>query len=135
MSIFGKLAFWKKEDDFDFDSIANKDMSHNPDADLFKGDDLGIKEQPLTSEKDPFAMPTEKETPAFSPPGEPASGIQQLQEQNQQSQQQATTGISARDVDLLSSKLDTIKALLNSMDQRMSNLERSSGIQKKEKLW
>jgi hypothetical protein len=134
MGIFSKLAFWKKEDDFNFDDIANKDMG----KDLFKGDDLGLKEQPLTQEKDPFAMPTETEKPSFSPPAEQTSGIQQLQEQNQQtmqSQKQATTGISARDVDLLSSKLDTIKALLNSMDQRIANLERASGVQRKERLW
>ena len=134
MSIFSKLAFWKKDDDFNFDDIASKDMG----KDLFKGDDLGLKEQPLTQEKDPFAMPTEKEQPPFSPPAEQTSGIQQLQEQNQQTmqpQQRAATGISARDVDLLSSKLDTIKALLNSMDQRIANLERASGVQRKEKLW
>ena len=134
MGIFSKLAFWKKEDDFNFDDIANKDMGQ----DLFKSDDLGLKEQPLTQEKDPFAMSTEKGQPSFSPPEEQTSGIQQLQEQNQQTrqyQQGATTGISARDVDLLSSKLDTIKALLNSMDQRMANLERSSGMEKKERLW
>jgi hypothetical protein len=137
MGIFSKLAFWKKEDDFNFDDIANKDMG----KDLFKGDNLGLKEQPLTQEKDPFAMPTETEKPSFSPPAEKTSGIQQLQEQNQQTmqglqnQQRATTGVSARDVDLLSSKLDTIKALLNSMDQRIANLERASGVQRKEKLW
>ena len=134
MSIFSKLAFWKKDDDFNFDDIASKDMG----KDLFKGDDLGLKEQPLTQEKDPFAMPTEKEQPSLSPPDEQTSGIQQLREQNQQTmqpQQRAVTGISARDVDLLSSKLDTIKALLNSMDQRIANLERASGVQRKEKLW
>ena len=134
MGILGKLAFWKSEDDFNFDDIANKDMS----KDLFKGDDLGLKEQPLTQEKDPFAMPTEEQPPAFTPPADPTIGIQQLQEQNKQTmqpQQRAATGISARDVDLLSSKLDTIKALLNSMDQRIAHLERASGVQRKEKLW
>ena len=134
MGIFSKLAFWKNEDDFNFDDIASKDMG----ADLFKGDDLGLKEQPLTQEKDPFTMPTEEQAPSFSAPEEQTSGIQQLREQNQQTkqyQQNSTAGISARDVDLLSSKLDTIKALLNSMDQRMANLERSSGTQRKERLW
>jgi hypothetical protein len=134
MGFLGKLAFWKKEDDFNFDDIASKDMG----SDMFKGDNLGLKEQPLTQEKDPFAMPTETEQPSFTPPEESTSGIQQLREQTQQTmqtQQKATTGISARDVDLLSSKLDTIKALLNSMDQRIANLERTSGNQRKEKLW
>ena len=133
MGFLGKLAFWKREDDFNFDDIASKDMGH----DMFKEDNLGLKEQPLVQEKDPFAMPTETEQPSFSAPAESTSGIQQLQEQNQQmrNQQRATTGISARDVDLLSSKLDTIKALLNSMDQRIANLERASGNQRKERLW
>jgi len=41
-----------------------------------------------------------------------------------------------RDLELLSSKLDTIKAILNSMDQRIANIERSTGtVKKEEKLW
>jgi len=39
-------------------------------------------------------------------------------------------------MELISSKLDTIKAIMSSLDQRMSNLEQAAGIKKqKDKLW
>jgi hypothetical protein len=137
MGIFGKLAFWKKEDDFDIDSIAAKEMGSG--QELFKGDNLGLDEKPISQEKDLFAMPKDTEQPqTFDSPTQqqPIGGIEQLRQQNQEMRQQrAVAGISARDVDLLSSKLDTIKALLNSMDQRIANLERSSLPKKQDKLW
>ncbi|PIZ51572.1 hypothetical protein COY27_03295 [Candidatus Woesearchaeota archaeon CG_4_10_14_0_2_um_filter_33_13] len=127
MSILGKLKFWKKEDDFNFDDIANKDMN----KDLFKGDDLGLQQQQPFQEQSPFPQ----EQQQFQPPQQEPSGIQQLKQQQQSSYPQQNTGFSGRDIDLLSSKLDTIKALLNSMDQRIANLERSAGVEKKERLW
>ena len=44
---------------------------------------------------------------------------------------------SFRDLELISSKLDTIKAMLASLDQRTANLERAAGVQqqRRERLW
>lgn len=135
MSILGKLKFWKKEDDFNFDDLASKDMNQ----DLFKGDNLGLDQQSqFPQEKSPFQEQQSAQTPpAFQEPEPAPSGIEQLRQQQTayQQKQPAGQGISGRDVDLLNSKLDTIKALLNSMDQRMGNLERSIGVEKKERLW
>ena len=50
----------------------------------------------------------------------------------------ATPGTDSRELELISSKLDTIKAILNSLDRRIANLEKLSlgGTEKKEdKLW
>ncbi len=44
-------------------------------------------------------------------------------------------GISPRDIELLNSKLDTLKAILNSMDQRLANLEKAAGIEQKKMPW
>jgi hypothetical protein len=51
--------------------------------------------------------------------------------------QQYNTGGSSKDIELINSKLDTLKAILTSMDQRLSNLERNSGNeqQQKQRLW
>lgn len=43
--------------------------------------------------------------------------------------------ISPRDIELLNSKLDTLKAILNSMDQRIANLEKAAGVEQKKTLW
>ena len=42
-----------------------------------------------------------------------------------------------KDLELISSKLDTIKAMLASLDQRTANLERAAGVeqQRRERLW
>ena len=135
MSILEKLKFWKKEDDFNFDDVASKDMNQ----DLFKGDNLGLDQtSSLPKEKSPFPEQQQVQQPTFQEPEPAPSGIEQLKQQQaayQQQQKQPSQGISGRDVDLLNSKLDTIKALLNSMDQRIGNLEKSIGVEKKEKLW
>ena len=36
-----------------------------------------------------------------------------------------------RDLELINSKLDTLKAILGSMDQRIANLEKAAGVEKK----
>jgi len=50
--------------------------------------------------------------------------------------QQNNTGGSSKDIELINSKLDTLKAILTSMDQRLSNVERNTGNeQQKQRLW
>ena len=131
MGIFDKLAFWKKEDDFDFDKLAKKEMGESP---LGKND-LGLNQQPPgLGEKSPFdqpapgtqPLPPHLEEPAFpgTQPVAPAPGV--------------PTAVPAggRELELINSKLDTIKALLTSMDQRIANLERAAGVeQKQQRLW
>ena len=130
MGFLDKLMFWKKEDDFgvDFDKSVDNQMKQSDD--LFKGDDLGLEQKPTgIDEKSPFdqiqAEAASGETPVEQP------GAFQAQQQ-----MQTPVGTEQRDLELLSSKLDTIKAILNSMDQRLLNLEKAVGTAKKEeKLW
>ena len=133
MGFLDKIKFWKKEDDFgDFDNKIDQHMEKSDD--LFKGDDLGLDQKPPgLGEKSPFDQPTETHPDllAGTPPEQPAAFQAQ-----QQMQAPSGTDTGKRDLELLSSKLDTIKAILNSMDQRIANIERSAGtVKKEEKLW
>jgi hypothetical protein len=119
MGFFKKLMFWKKDDDFDFDKLADQGVA--------KPDDLGLNQPTGLEEKSPFDTPEFKQpqTPTLSPPVE----------QEQPSLQQ-TPARQLNDMDLVNSKLDTIKAILTSLDQRLANIERSSHQQQeKQKLW
>ena len=133
MGFLDKIKFWKEEDDFgDFDNKIDQHMEKSDD--LFKGDDLGLDQKPPgLGEKSPFDQPTETQPDllAGTPPEQPAAFQAQ-----QQMQAPSGTDTGKRDLELLSSKLDTIKAILNSMDQRIANIERSAGtVKKEEKLW
>lgn len=119
MGLLDKLKFWKKEDefDFDFDKKVDQEMGKSPSgsADLGLGGEKSFFDH---EESKPLSSPLEETGASF--PGAakmPASG-------------------SNRDLELINSKLDTIKAILNSLDQRIASLERSSHSGKKEeKLW
>ncbi len=128
MGLFDKLKFWKKEDDFDFDSLTSG--ANDP---FTPKDDLGLN-QPQASpglgldEKSPFEQ-LDQHTRGMESSPAPAP-----MPQNSRNREGGSGG--GRDLELINSKLDTIKALLNSIDQRVANLERSSGLQKEEKrLW
>ncbi|HIJ10529.1 TPA: hypothetical protein HA278_00600 [Candidatus Woesearchaeota archaeon] len=123
MGLFSKLKFWGKKDDFGFDSPSGLDkdpfatsptLSEKP----FGGDDPALAtKHPLPSQS-PYGQPSSFSQPDLAPSSPPAPPVQ-----------------SSNDLDLINSKLDTIKAMLNSMDQRLANVEKSSGHQVKEKLW
>ena len=132
MGFFDKVKFWGKKDDFD--SLVNSELQNSG---LPPTDDLGLGEQAPPLEKSAFDIqdPLTPSSSSFPPPNQDSFGQQQQQQANQPVQQ---AGPSGRDIELLSSKLDTIKALLNSMDQRIANLEVAAGVgkeKKRERLW
>lgn len=122
MGILNKLLFWRRDDELDFEQLAEQQFKTGH-------DDLGLtpdfEEKPLFPEPEPLrpAMPkgspykqaTFQPQPAFTPPAENLE----------------------KDLELISSKLDTIKAMLSSLDQRTANLERAAGVeqQKRQRLW
>ncbi len=125
MGILNKLLFWRRDDEMDFDKLAEDQLKKG------SHDDLGLEpmpdfdEKPLFSDQEPVRTTTPKGSPykqttfpqqaAFSPPSENIG----------------------KDLELISSKLDTIKVMLASLDQRTANLERVAGVeqQKRERLW
>tara|TARA_Y100000310_G_scaffold89923_1_gene87133 strand:- start:84391 stop:84729 length:339 start_codon:yes stop_codon:yes gene_type:complete len=112
MGFFTKLKFWKKKDEFDFDKLVDKHETPT--------DNLGLNPPTGLEEKSPFDTPELQPAAPLTPPLEPAH--EQFPSQP------------LKDIDLVNSKLDTIKALLTSMDQRLANLERGNQ-QEKQKLW
>jgi hypothetical protein len=127
MSFLNKIMFWKKEDDFDFDNkFDDLTKDHmDPSNDFMKQSlDDNQKQNLGLEEQSPFdeLQQQQHQKSAFS-----AS-------QPTQPLQQPAPGGKEREMELINSKLDTIKALLSSLDQRIANIEKSNGG-RKEKLW
>lgn len=122
MSLLGKLKFWHKEDDLDFDSLADKEMGKMP-------TDFGTDHASSGTEEKSFFPQEPEAEPLSSPSFQPSP--------SRSSSSSFTSPQSAnRDLELINSKLDTLKAILNSMDQRLAHVEQTSGVEKKnQRLW
>src|SRR3989338_1213108 len=117
MGILNKILFWRHDDELDFDALAESQLKTG-----IKDDPLGYGEHMPDFEEKPL-FPTQ-ESPRPMPKGSPykQTTFQQPQAPAAFSQQ---TDVN-RDLELISSKLDTIKAMLSSLDQRTANLERAA---------
>tara|TARA_Y100000310_G_C20302833_1_gene632626 strand:+ start:164 stop:559 length:396 start_codon:yes stop_codon:yes gene_type:complete len=123
MSVLDKLKFWKKHDAFDFDELTSQ-SANTPGA--VPKDDLGLGpsalDTPTSFDSDPFktkSTQTRHDAPSsFS---------------ENQSHNQSPSGISKTEVELLSSKLDTIKAILQSLDQRIAHIEQIAKSEQNQK--
>jgi len=115
MSVFGKLAFWKKEDDFNFDQAASQDMNQpDPFAQSFEQSEF--PSEPDTETSTPRSSPQQYSQASRSSlyPGSAAQPSFQAPQMNSGN----------RDLELINSKLDTIRAMLSSIDQRLERLEK-----------
>ncbi|MBI1968516.1 hypothetical protein HYS49_01260 [Candidatus Woesearchaeota archaeon] len=113
MAFFDKFKFWKKEDEFD--KMAEKELRVES---TFARDDLGLREKsPFGEEPSAFGAPETAVSPSLAPAPRAGSGEHD------------------RELELINSKLDTIKALMASLDQRLASLERSLSKEEKPKLW
>lgn len=119
MGLFSKLKFWKK-DDLDFDALAEKELGGTLSAPSGFDKSLGQEKDLLSPEESPFTgLGSASRHPDLRLRPE-AAGNENLQ----------------KDLELISSKLDTLKVLLTSLDQRISNLERSAGVEQgRQRLW
>ena len=112
MSLLNKLAFWKKEDEFDFDKEFATEASDSK-----------------TPAKDLFSEPQEPaQESAFS--SHAMTGLAPASFQQRQSSDARTV-----DNELINSKLDTIKAQISAIEQRLVNIERLLGSEQKQRLW
>lgn len=122
MSVLDKLKFWKKHDAFDFDDLTTSG-ANTPGA--VPQDDLGLGpsalDSPSSFDSDPLKTTTR---PAYEKPSSFSS--------NQQSSQNSS-GVSKTEIELLSSKLDTIKAILQSLDQRIAHIEQIATSEQNQK--
>ncbi len=125
MGILNKLLFWRRDEELDFDRLAEDQLKKSP------HDDLGIEPLPDFDEK-PLFPEQEPARPTMAR----GSPYKQTTFPQQATFPQPSETIE-KDLELISSKLDTIKAMLSSLDQRTANLERAAGVeqQKRERLW
>ncbi|MBI4152142.1 hypothetical protein HY495_00390 [Candidatus Woesearchaeota archaeon] len=125
MGLFDKL-FHKKDSDLDFDAIAQKELGNNfPE----QQDILNTPPPGFEDEKSPLDMPRSPSPARFPGAASSRPFSPPFPEQSPNL---------SRDLELLNSKLDTIKALLASLDQRLANLERAAGVQpsrQQQRLW
>ena len=137
MGVLDKLMFWKKEEEFSFDDLAEKEMGHK---DLLGQDSLGLGNSPQEPGFAEAELGWVPNAPAPSPTRFSASGSSPLYSR-QSSSGMGASGYPAnypareRELELIDSKLETIKALLASLDQRIANLEKSAGVDRRQKLW
>lgn len=132
MGILNKLMFWKKEDEFDFDETAEKELGFPKEE-----DDFSLDQQPSELDEG-FPAEERPSAPPFSEPQVPGRSRGQKdfsQPASAYARREPVVGTRDRDLELIQSKLDTLKAILTSLDQRMANLEKAAGVEKKERLW
>jgi len=104
MSFLSKLQFWKKNDDLPFSDDMDSKL-HLPDIDGGYGQQTPSSMPPMDSG---FSRPH-----SFSQPSPPLFQQQQFQQQQP-----------GKDMELIEAKLDTIRSMLDSINQRLANLER-----------
>jgi hypothetical protein len=129
MGMLDKLMFWKKNDEFSFDDLANKELQR---AGSIEPDNLGLDRKPLgLDEKSPFDDPFKSGTQDSTFPQQNSP----FEDLNQRNQAPPPPQSGNRDLDLINSKLDTIRAMLQSMEHRLDRFERSNPSERKERLW
>ena len=123
MGILSKLAFWKKQDTI---GDLNKDIDMGKDLDLGgMNPDLGLGPEPgMGSSQDPLSsMP-----PTGPPPSQPQFPQQGFQPVNQPGNQAPPTQdqdfVNSKNLEVISSKLDALRASLDSINQRLANIEK-----------
>lgn len=126
MGVFSKLAFWKRDSDFakmDKDPFGGgKDPFAGIGAPGGMPGTPGADMSMPGAGADPFAPAGFPQQPAFSP-----SSFSQQQSFAAQPAQQSYAYVppqSGSDLQVISAKLDAIRATLDSLNQRVANIER-----------
>ncbi len=119
MGILDKLMFWKKKDEFSDIGLGDKPSSK---VDLGLGLEYGTNNEPPQSlGLEPPAM--QQPYPQMQPPSQqmpPSFGnTPNLNQPQMQSQDYAMS----KNLEVVSSKLDALRAALDSINQRLANLE------------
>ena len=135
MSIFGKLAFWKKKDDSLGQDLGfggsqpgeGFDENLGLGGDIGKGPDLGLGQegQEPGGFGEGFHEPSTLKQPFLSKDYVPQRGMREtpINVPGAMSGKQGDMGAN-RDFELVSSKIDAIRAEIQTINQRLANIER-----------
>ena len=118
MSFIDKLMFWKKKDEFSDIGLGEKDTLGK---DLAFGDDFNLGTQPSA-----FGQPQQPQQPAppTSYPQQPSFQPQPVQPQFQPPRYETPQqDMTAKNIEVISSKIDALRASVESVNQRLANLE------------
>ena len=124
MGIFGKLAFWKKKDDLGLDKDLGKDLGFDKDFGMDMGQgpspDLGMGIEPSQPGQQSFQKYPSFQQSSFQPNFPPQPSFQQ-----QPSFQPSSNDsyIASKNLEVISSKLDALRASIESINQRLANIE------------
>ena len=117
MGFFNKLAFWKKKDDLD---SLGKDFGIDKELGLDLGagpsPDLGMSIEP--AQQQPY-----QKYPSFQQSGFQPQPSFQSQPAFQQPSYQSDNYIASKNLEVISSKLDALRATMESINQRLANIE------------
>jgi hypothetical protein len=111
MSVLGKLMFWKKKDEFS-DLGSEKDLAFgdnfgngNQNLGLQSSFDQGMPQSPMPQQQPSFTPPSFQSPPQMpryeSPPQD----------------------MNSKNLEIISSKLDALRASMESINQRLANIE------------
>ena len=140
MGLLDKIKFWKKDELDDFSDLGDFGMGDDK-KDIAKPEPTGVPEAsdlgettPKTSAKETPVTPSfEENVPEGLPrprsfeesPSMPSTAEKPSQYPSyQQPLQHAPLTQDSKDLELISAKLDAMRATLESMNQRLANLER-----------
>ncbi|MBI2573478.1 hypothetical protein HYV86_06450 [Candidatus Woesearchaeota archaeon] len=133
MGIFDKLLGRKDEPNIDFDALTKHELERDP----FKP-----QSDPFSPQTDSFDQPSSAfpSTPTFTTPTRPSPyqepHFSSPEPPRFSSSSQNASGPYGRDkeLELINSKLDTIKAMLAAMEQRLNSLEQPPS-QERRRVW
>ena len=154
MAFMDKLMFWKKKDDFGKDLEMGLDKglaAHDagmggqggPPGAAMGGHDLGLGGQDMGMSGHDPGLGAPPQQPSYGQPPPMGQPPQQMAPQQFQQpappmmpQQQGGQEVVGKDFEIVSSKLDGLRASLESINQRLANLERVAyGEHEKKRNW
>lgn len=117
MAFFSKLAFWKKKDEMeDLGKDLGLDKELGLDAGAGPSPELGMG---LEQQQQPW-----QKYPSFQQPQQSFQPSPSLQQPSfQQPSYQSDNYIASKNLEVISSKLDALRASLESVNQRLANIE------------
>lgn len=120
MGFFGKLAFWKKRDELD-------DLGKDLDIDKDFGKGLGMDQPGISGPNPDLGMGIDNGSQSLQkyPSFQQNSSFQMPAYQAPQPFQQSSNDsyIATKNLEVISSKLDALKAAIDSINQRVANIE------------
>ena len=122
MGLLGKLMFWKRKDEFENIGLGDKGAPLGMDLGL--GSDFGAGADTGADLSQGYGMQPSPGTPRMRQPS-----FQQPQFQpsfpspNFNQQMQGQDYVTSKNLEVISSKLDALRAALDSINQRLANLE------------